>query len=287
MTARVMAPYLYFGGKGNMVQKIIPHIPPGQTYCEPFFGAGSIFWNIQPFPVEVINDLDGDVINLMRCLQNEDRARKLHHRLMFTLYSVEEFVLAIETLKTSDDPDARAWAFYVAKNQGFSGGATSPGDWSRAFTSCRDMAGNVSKYWTRFDALESWHKRLARVQIDCKPALEMIRYWDAPQTVFYLDPPYIANTRKSGGYAHEMTDDDHHALVDALLTVAGQFVLSGYPSPIYDRLDAICERVDYQTACHAAGRTRKSGLQGEGSAMAKVPRTEVLWVKRNKSGRLI
>lgn len=287
MTARAMAPFRWLGGKGNMVAKIRPLIPAGKVYVEPYFGAGSIFWNIDPFPCEVINDLNGDIVNLMRCLQDEDRAQKLHRRFEFTLYSVEEFCLALETLKTSDDPDARAWAFYVAQNQGFGGIATARGNWGRVFLSRRGMAGGASQWWSRFDFFPFWHQRLARAQIDNRPALEIIKYWDSRDTVFYLDPPYALDTRKGGGYRHEMLNEDHAALIAMLPDLKGQFVLSGYDSPIYEPLDEFCSKKTWQTACHAAGRGRNSGIQGAGSAMAKAPRTEIVWIKTHQTGGLI
>jgi len=114
-----------------------------------------------------------------------------------------------------------------------------------------------------------------RVQIEHADALKVIETYDTPETFFYLDPPYMAATRKDGGYKHELTDTDHAALVDRLKAVRGKVLLSGYPNALYDGLG--WKRTDWQTACYAAGRTRGSGLLGTGSAMAKQPRTECVW----------
>ena len=134
--------------------------------------------------------------------------------------------------------------------------------------------------------LDWWHQRLSRVQLDCRDALTVIQYWDSVNTVFYIDPPYLHDTRVVGSaakYHHECSDEHHRELVDLLLNIQGQVMLSGYPHISYDPLvEAGWQRMTKKTACHAAGRTRGSGLQGAGAALAKAPRTEALWIKRNE-----
>jgi len=97
--------------------------------------------------------------------------------------------------------------------------------------------------------------------------------------VFYVDPPYHSDTRKDKKvYAVEPSHDHHERLVETLLACKGAVVLSGYDHPVYAPLaEAGWKVTRYQTACCAAGRTRGSGLQGAGAAMAKVPRVEVIW----------
>jgi DNA adenine methylase len=132
------APVQWYGGKGNMVAKLLPLIPETHLYCEPYGGAGSLLFAREPAPVEVYNDLCGGLVNLFRTLQDPRRFKRLQHRLHHTLYSREEFCLALDTLKDPvASPDDRAWAFFVAQNQGFSGKANSEGYWGRTFTSDR------------------------------------------------------------------------------------------------------------------------------------------------------
>lgn len=280
-----ISPIRWYGGKGNLAARLLPLIPESRVYCEPYFGAGSIFWRKRPSPVEVVNDLDGNLINMMRAIQDPRRFRRLRLRLAATLYSRSEFCEALRILAEDPDLDARAWAFYVSMNQGFSGVAETVGNWGRVFGSRRGMAETASKWWTRFDALPAWHKRIARAQIDNRDALDVIRYWDSSETTFYIDPPYMAGTRASGSrsvYAHECGDDHHENLVALLLTLYGRVVLSGYDHPTYAPLTtAGWTRIDIETACHAAGKNRTSGLQGKGAALAKVPRTEVVWRSPN------
>lgn len=118
----------WYGGKGRMLAKIIPLIPYSHIYCEPFGGAGSILVNLKPRPVEVYNDLNGNLVNLARVLQDPETCRELEYRLERTLYSREEFREALRTLKDSLCSNVElAWAFFVAQNQGFSGKAICAG----------------------------------------------------------------------------------------------------------------------------------------------------------------
>ncbi len=287
--AKPMAPFLWLGGKGNLVSWVIRFIPRGRIYVEPFAGAASVFWNLPaPYPVEVLNDLDGRIVNLYRVLQDREKFRQLLHRLAWTPYSRAEFVRALEVLEDpAADEVSRAWAFFVSQNQGFGGRAGSPGNWGRSLTSSdRGMAGVVNTWRGRIKSLLRWHQRLSTVQIDSIDGIEAIKYWDTPDTVFYVDPPYVPEARpgfKGTQYEHEMTTEDHKRLVEALLQVRGVVVLSGYDHPVYRPLEeAGWEKHVRVTACHAAGRVRGSSLLGKGAALARAKRVEVVW--RNRPG---
>ena len=99
--------------------------------------------------------------------------------------------------------------------------------------------------------------------------------YDTPQTFFYCDPPYVPSTRRAGVYKHELTDEDHQELVELLKQIQGRVMLSGYPNELYDSLG--WRRIEWEVNCHAAGRTRVSGLQGAGSAAGQ-KRTECVWM---------
>jgi DNA adenine methylase len=281
--SRSMAPFMWMGGKGNLARWIIKFLPRGKLYVEPFAGAASVFWHLpEPYPVEVLNDLDQRIVNLYRVLQDREKFRELLHRLIWTPYSRAEFARALEVLRDPGaDEVSRAWAFFVAQNQGFGGEADAVGDWGRALTSSdRSMAKTTSRWRSRLKLLSYWHERLSRVQIDSVDALRAIRYWDTPDTVFYVDPPYVLDARVNKKvYTNELTLDDRRRLVETLLQVKGKVLLSGYDHPVYRSLEeAGWGKVIRETACHAAGRTRISRILGPGSARAKVPRIEVLWM---------
>jgi len=283
---RVMAPFRWFGGKGHFAPWLLRHLPPRErvvTYVEPFAGAASLLWHLpEPYPVEVLNDLDERIVNLFRVLQDREKFEELARRLVWTPYSRAEFGRAFAVLEEWDAHDevTRAWAFFTAQNQGFGGRAGGEGNWGRTIeTQVRGTAQTANSWRVRLKLLPWWHDRLTRVQIDRVDAIQAIQYWDTPNTFFYIDPPYVHSTRKSGKYRYEMSDEEHEHLVSVLLGIQGMAMLSGYPNPIYARLEeAGWRRYDKATACHAAGRTRGSGLQGEGAVKAKVPRTESIWL---------
>jgi DNA adenine methylase len=292
--SRPMAPFLWVGGKGNLARWILRYLPKGHIYVEPFAGAASVFWHLpEPYPVEVLNDLDDCIVNLYRVLQDREKFRKLLHRLIWTPYSRAEFARALEILKDPEADDvSRAWAFFVAQNQGFGGLARSVGNWGRALTSIkRGTAERTSKWRSRLKLLTYWHERLSRVQIDSVDALQAIRYWDTPGTVFYVDPPYVPETRgdyQTSRYRHEFELEDHQRLVETLLQIKGKVLLSGYDHPVYHPLEeAGWGKITRETVCYAAPRTRVSGILGPGSAKAKAPRTEVLWMNFEPEGLVL
>lgn len=244
-------------------------------------GGASLFFARKPAPVEVLNDLNSDLVNLFRCLQDPKTFPELAHRIRYTLYSRAEFGRAIEILKSDEnDPILRAWAMFVAANQSFAGKYEVIGNWGRAIQeSAMGVSAESNKWIMRLSMLEDWHKRLLRVQIDNRDALEVMRYWDNPKAVFYLDPPYHPDTWDlRDGYDHIPDAAYHEQLVSLILQCQGAIVLSGYDHPIYKPLVENGWTVTkYETVAHAAGRIRGSGLQGTGAAKAKVPRTECVW----------
>jgi DNA adenine methylase len=280
---RPMAPFQWAGGKGNLSRWIIQHVPSGHIYVEPFAGAASVFWHLpNPFPVEVLNDLDGDIVNLYRVLQDKAKFEELAHRLIFTPYARTEFARALQIAKEPNASDIdRAWAFFVKQNQGFGGKANNVGDWGRAiYHTHNGMAGNTSKWRSRLKLLSFWHDRLSRVQIDSTDGIECIKYWDTPDTVFYIDPPYVPDTRKDRRlYKNEPDLAYHERLVETILAVKGKVMLSCYDHPVYSPLTkAGWRKLIKETAAHLVGRIRGSKLQGEGAAKAHVPRMETLYL---------
>jgi len=285
---KLKAPLRWYGGKGNMLAKLLPLIPEGgYPYCEPFCGSASLLFARAPAPVEVINDIDGDIVNVFRVLQCPESAEKFRYLVNVTPYARSELERALEIWHTgTDDPVLRAWAFFVRCNMGFSGKpAKSAGDWGRSFISTNGMSKKANEWLMRLTMIDAWRWRLMMVQIDNRNAIEVIRYWDNPKAVFYVDPPYIPETRKPGSrsvYKNELSREDHNALTDTLLKCEGAVVLSGYrDQEIHSPLEQSgWARVDFVTACHAAGRIRGSGLTGKGTVTKKQKRVESVWINQ-------
>ena len=99
------------------------------------------------------------------------------------------------------------------------------------------MSGVVSRWLGAVEQLPDIALRLARVQIENRPALQCVELYDSKDTLFYCDPPYIHDTRgDSKAYAYEMTNEQHEELADALNAVKGKVALSNYDCPLMDRL---------------------------------------------------
>jgi len=282
---KITGPVWWYGGKGILARKIVKLLPKtARIYVEPYCGGASVFWHLpKPFPVEVLNDLDERIVTLFRVMQDKEKGKDLIHRLRWTPYSYSEFAKAVQIVNEwQSDEITLAWAFFVTQTMGFSGVARTPGRWGRAFKSVGGMSMRTSGWRNRIKLLSWWHDRLTRVQIDCRDALEVIAYWDTEDTVFYIDPPYIADTRVDKKvYQHEADKTHHEKLVDLLLQLKGQAVVSGYDHELYRRLEeAGWQREEIETVCSAAARTRETGIQGAGAARKRVPRVEILWIKR-------
>jgi len=278
----VSAPFRWFGGKGRSLSYILPLLPRKRVYVEPCCGAGWVFWSLpRPYPVEVLNDIDGRIINVFRCLQDEALFRRLRHKLLCTPYARAELERALE-IGESDDPVERAWSFLVRVNLMINGDLTGGlGSWSRSFVSGRGMSRQASAWATRLSLLKYYHNRLMRVQLDNRDAFEVIDYWDSDDTLFYIDPPYVLGTRKNKNiYFEEWSDEKHAELIERLLKVRGAVVLSGYENPIYERLAQVgWRKIVRRKVCDAVVRSR--GLSDKKASVAHF-RVDAVWVKPDR-----
>lgn len=264
----------WHGGKWRAAPRIIAHFPPHRVYVEPFGGAASVLLRKQPAYAEVWNDLDGEAVNLFRILRSTDAAR-LVAALRLTPFAREEFEAAYEP---SPDPLERARRLVVRSFQGFGSGAAING-YRTGFRSDSNKSGTTPAHdWANYPPqLEAIIARLTGVVIENREATRVIEAHDRADTLFYVDPPYVAETRsqkKRGAglyhaYRHELTDADHGRLLDVLRAVRGMVVLSGYPHPLYD--DALADWARIEWAARADGAR---------------PRTEVLWLNPACAGAL-
>lgn len=227
----------WYGGKYSHLDWLLPLLPEAFHYCEPFGGSAAILLNKEPSPVETYNDMDGEVANFFRVLR--DKKERLIELIALTPFSREEFALACEI-----DPDVdeieRARRFYVRARQVRTGLAqtASLGRWANCKNTSRSgMSGVVSRWLGGVDQLDVIAERLLRVQIENRPANELIKLYDSPETLFYCDPPYIHQTRgDNNAYAFEMTNHEHIELSKVLNKVKGKVALSNYDCDLMNEL---------------------------------------------------
>lgn len=232
----ISAPVIrYHGAKFRLAPWVLQHFPPHTCYVESFGGAAGVLMQKPRSYAEVYNDLDGDIVNLFRVLQDPATRSALTERLVLTPYSRAEFELS---WVTAEDPVERARRTIMRAQMGFgSAGATKGVTGFRIDT--KRQYGTAQSLWAEYpDSIAEVGRRLSGVLIENRPAIEVITAHDAPHTLHYVDPPYVHDTRYKGAssgryYRHEMDDTEHQALLSILLELDGMVVLSGYPSKLY------------------------------------------------------
>ncbi len=248
----------YFGGKFAIAPWITEKFPQHRIYVEPFGGGGSVLLRKPRSYGEVYNDLDGEIVNVFRTFQID--FKQLKHRLSNTPFSRAEFDLAWLDAEDSTERAARA---IIRSMMGY-GNSAQRAEGKTGFAAMNSITGNTraSQWKNWLPCLEDFKDRLMGVVIENRPAIEVIAQQDTPGTLFYLDPPYVASTRISGQYKHEMSDIDHLALIDVLKNIKGMAILSGYDNEIYAGLGWKKET----TQCISA------------SGKSDDARTECLWI---------
>ena len=213
-TNEMKGPLAYVGGKNRIAQQIIRLFPPHKTYVEVFAGGAQVLFHKDPAPVEVLNDLDGDVVTFFRVCQSHHE--ELMRYMKYVHISREWFdSLQAQDPKLLTDVQRAARFFYLQKNA-YAGLVR-----HRAF-------GYSVESPSRFnperlpELIENTHKRLARVQIECLPYQDILRRYDRPGTLFYLDPPYFGLKL----YRYNFSEKDFTELAACLKKLQGKFVLS-------------------------------------------------------------
>lgn len=233
-----MQPIKWHGGKHYLAPWIISHFPPHVHYVEPYFGGGAVLFAkpaewIEGYS-EVVNDLHGDLINFWEVLRSDGWWETFKRKAEATPLSEDAWVMS--ELEGYDYEPVRALAFFVRYRQSRQGLGKDFATLSRNRTR-RGMNEQVSAWLSAVEGLPEAHERLKRVVILNRPAIEVIRSQDGPNTFFYLDPPYLHSTRSSNNpsdYVHEMSDGDHTTLLLELKKIRGKFLLSGYDNDLYE-----------------------------------------------------
>lgn len=270
-------PFRWYGGKGHHAPKIVSLLPEHAYYCEPFFGAGSVFFRKRPCEHETINDIDNGVTLFFRVLR--DSLDEFIARAALTEHN--EALFKEFRLTWQDEPDdvVRAWKWWVVASFSFAGAFGSSMGVGRSIVR-RGMPQLVSGHLGRIAALPEFSQRLQQTQILSGDGVRAMTLCDLPECLHYVDPPYPKSVRKvKAGYVHDGSDDLHERLLGFLLEdLKGMAVVSGYPGSCYDQLDAYgWRRMDLETSCWAAAKTRATGQVGQGSQKEKQPRVESLW----------
>lgn len=279
MKTAVASPLKWHGGKSYLAARIVAMMPKHLHYVEPFAGGLSVLLAKEPEGVsEVVNDLHGGVTNFWNVLGDTHRFEEFRRKCEATPFSesvwdeVDDYLRYQSQFGQPDGPTEAfpeycAWAFFIRCRQSLAGRMDAFAPLSRNRVR-RGMNEQASAWLTAVEGLPAVHARLKRVVVLNRDALDVIRQQDGPNTLFYLDPPYLTETRAAGEvYEHEMTHQQHVRLLGVLAVVQGKFMLSGYPSRPYDDFAAV----------HNWHRTEFSLPNNSAGGKAKRRMTECVW----------
>lgn len=235
----------WYGGKFSHLNWLLPLLPKSNHYCEVFGGSMAVLLNRDPCPIETYNDIDSQLVNFFRVLR--EKQPELERVLSLTPYSREEYNNSLH--HGPDDSDIeKARKFFIKCRMTFGGMAqsASKGRFSTIVKDSRNgMSCVVSRWFNSIPGLEQISKRILRVQVENLSGLELLKKYDSKDTFFYLDPPYVHESRKDKKvYLAEMTNQDHENLAMALKKINGKFAISGYKSNLYDKLYKDYLRID-------------------------------------------
>lgn len=268
----------YYGGKSHyLAGEILKYFPPHKIYCEPFGGAAGLLLNKPASPTEIYNDLSKSLVNFFRVVRDRTKLDVLLELLDVTPYARDEYYECLEVYRNvvkwqslTDIEQARV-VLVILNSSMF---ATFKGDgW--AFGGPKNHCTVQNRLYNKLPILPKVAARLRDVQIENFDALDLITRWDSVDTLFYLDPPYVEDSRKSNGnYEYEQDVNFHTQLLDQINGIKGMAVLSGYESKLYNEKLTGWKRIEIKS------RANRSNYVEE------TPRTECLWLNGAAAGKV-
>ena len=269
----ITKPLKWHGGKSYLAKWILRHFPERDSYThynEAFAGGLSVLFGHDPEgKSETVNDLNGHLSNFWHVMACDETFPRFQRIIEATPFSEDLHFHSIHNEVDWDEmiPEWRAAHFFIKyrqSRQGLGKNFATPTRRTR-----RGMNENVSSWLTAVDGLPEAHKRLRRVEIRNMDAVAFIREYDHEKALFYLDPPYLHETRTTTkDYEFEMSEDDHSTLLNRLTDIKGKFILSGYRSSLYDNW----------AARQSIRRVEKEIDNKASSKKSKDKKTECLWM---------
>lgn len=274
-------PYTYYGGKIGLAPRIVGLMPPHRVYIEPFGGSLAVLFAKQPCVHEIVNDLDGAIVNFWRVLR--EQPEQLERVCALTPYSRSEWNACEDVDAEGLDDVERARRFWVRVNQSFAKRLNRTG-WSATTARTQSPPASVLGRLGRFSGAAA---RLATVSIECCDGADLIDRLATAETVVYADPSYVWVTRRlneagryrgpdrvrQSDYRYELDDRAHRRLAEVLRSTPATVLLSGYPSSLYDELYGDWWSVDFAVT-----------VPDSNTGRPRSPRCERIWSNRDLDG---
>lgn len=217
-------PVTYYGGKQGMLKDILPLIPAHNTYTEAFAGGAAVLFAKPPARINVINDLNGELVNFYRTVVSDYDVLK--KEIMQTLHG-REYIEVAKFIYGHPDYFSnvkRAWAVWALSKLCFSG------DMNGSFSFSRK--GRNKKAINIGNAKETFGLELKVLLESCTieqdDAFQVILRYDTPDTFHFVDPPYVGHNM--GHYTGMFGAEDLTRLLELLAGIKGKFMLTMYPN---------------------------------------------------------
>ncbi len=278
---KARSPFGYFGAKQRIAPQIVKVLPPHNAWVEAFCGSAALTLAKNPAPIEVINDLDGQIVNLFKQLRSNPDA--LCRAVALTPYARAEFQCARKS-KADKDPIEQARKFLVATMMTINGaiGASNSSGFSFSQSYARGgREARVNRWYNLPERLAKVVERLKSVRVENRDARELLKMFsDRPATLVYLDPPYFITRRQE--YAIDAKDEPFHKeLLKICCKARCMILLSGYDSDLYKR--TLSRKKGWERTTLNTNTRDTTGKDH--------PRTEVLWknkyyLKAERTGKV-
>jgi len=263
-------PFGYPGGKSKSIKHILPNLPYRNTYVEPFGGSAAVILSRHKSNLEVFNDRYAGVVAFYRCIRSKDKTDALIERLEQTLFAREEWVWCYNTwLHCSDDVERAARWYYMH--------VYSFGQIGRNFGRATKSKGTpAGKIFNRLPEFHDLHLRFRNTQVENLDWYKCLLDYDSPETVFYLDPPYLDSHK--GAYKHEMSLPHHEKLLTTIFELDGFVAISSYSNPLYNNQpwDNV---ISWETNVTLDPMGDIQGNRKEGIVVDRAKATEMLYIK--------
>jgi len=204
----------WIGGKRKLADNILPLFPEHICYVEPFCGGAALFFLKDESPVEVLNDINGDLVNLYRVVKYH--LEELYKQFKWTLTSRQNWEWLKVTPPEILTDIQRAARFIYLQKLAF-GGKVDGQNFGTSTTSRPRF--NI---FTLEQDLADAHYRLANTTIEHLSWDQVILKYDRPNTLFYCDPPYW----QVEGYGVEFCWDEYRKLKNMALSIKGNMIIS-------------------------------------------------------------
>lgn len=242
----------WIGGKRRLADRILPYFPQHECYVEVFAGGAALYFlRPRPATVEVVNDINGELVNLYRVVQNH--LEEFVRQFKWALSSREVFKWLQSTPPQTLTDIQRAARFYYLQHLAFGGRVE-----SQSFGTATTTPPGLNLLRLE-ESLSAAHLRLASTFIENLPWLECVQRYDRAHTFFYLDPPYW----QTEGYGVPFEFEQYQIMADTLRNLKGKAIVSLNDHPdiraVFHGFDIETVRLEY-TVGGTQGRGERSEL---------------------------